>query len=423
MRRTGRQARICVLATKVGAGEIVLRNLWPLRRSFTVARATRVPQLAKRDGRGLTFAELIAEDDATDDALRLEKGEARFELDAPFSPELQEGNRKKESIVGFLKTKYFGVPLNPKFAQLRALVNVRLFNIRNGFSIQGRPVSYSLIEPLIDPGALMSLDKAGFGMSAAAAMRASELCAELRSLGERMLAAVEKKEMEAFNVLRVRHTAHIQRMMLDIREIHVEESQQIIDSLRISRDLQVAQLAYYLALIDEPTSSDIDDSTTNDMRMSRYEKEEMDKADSAATLGTLVAPGSAIASMMQAGSSVLQFAAVIQSGKGSRAARKAQLTRQLQDRRLQANMRGREIKSIDKQIEIQKLLVKAVLKEIEQQKAEIEESVQIEDYLVEKNLRGLYFQAYTLAMATARRAESALAFERGRSDPVLRTGG
>ncbi|KAK0614430.1 hypothetical protein B0T14DRAFT_606722 [Immersiella caudata] len=458
----------------------------------------RVPQLAKRNGRGLTFAELIAEDDEEDDALRLKKGEARFELDAPFSPELQEGDRKKERIVGFLKTKYFGIPLNPRFAQLRALVNVRLFNIRNGLDIQGRPVSYSLIEPPIDPGALMALDKAGFGMSAAAAMvmgdrdsplprqrfevlvqRASELCAELRGLGERMLAAVEKKEMEAFNVLRVRHTAHMQRMMLDIRETHLEEAQQVVNSLRISRDSQVSQLAYYLALIGEPTSrlpsekdpwvdieQDIDAPTNDDMRMSRYEKEEMDKADSAAMLGliaqgidTLVAPffvvptisvnamplgvgttaqapgGNSIASMMQAGSSVLRFASMIQSDKGSRAARKAQLTRQLQDRRFQANMRGREIKNIDKQIEIQKLRVKAAQKEIEQQKAEIEESMQIEAWYrtkytdeqlyswVEKNLRGLYFQAYTLALATARRAESALAFERGRSDPILRPGG
>jgi hypothetical protein len=29
---------------------------------------------------------------------------------------VQEGDRKKERIVGFLKAKYFGVPPNPKFA-------------------------------------------------------------------------------------------------------------------------------------------------------------------------------------------------------------------------------------------------------------------------------------------------------------------
>ncbi|KAK3392359.1 hypothetical protein B0T20DRAFT_472192 [Sordaria brevicollis] len=458
----------------------------------------RVPQLARRDGRGLTFAELSAEDEEADDTLRLKKGEVRFELDAPFSPELKEGDRKKERIVGFLKTQYFGVPLNPKFGQLRALVNERLFNIRNGLDIQGRPVSYSLIEPLIDPGALMALDRAGFGMSAAAAMvmgdrdsplprqrfevlvqRASELCAELRGLGERILAAVEKKESEAFNVLRVRHTAHIQRMMLDIRETHLEEAQRTIDALNISRETQVAQLAYFLALIGEPASKipsekgawvdieqDIDVPTTDDLRMSSHEKEEMEKAESAAKLtaiaqgiDTIIAPifaiptvsvnasplgvgttvqapgGNTIASMMQAGSAVLKFGAMIQQERGSRAGRKAQLTRQLQDRRFQANIRGREIKGIDKQIEIQKLRVKASMKEIEQQKAEIEESAQIEAWYrtkytdeqlyswVEKSLRGLYFQAYTLAMATARRAESALAFERGRSDPILRPGG
>lgn len=57
--------------------------------------------------------------------------------------------------------------------------------------------------------------------------------------------------------------------------------------------------------------------------------------------------GSQLASDVAAGSAAVRAAALVTGELGSHAARKAQLTRQLQERRLQANMRGREIKSID----------------------------------------------------------------------------
>lgn len=466
----------------------------------------KVPQLVKRNGRGLTFPELSEED-------------VRFDLDLPFSPELApvegdasggrggvngngENDKKKERIVCFLKTKYFGVQMNPKFKQLRALVKERLHNIRNGLDIEGRPVSYSLMEPLIDPGALVALDKAGFGMSDTLSMvigdrdsplprqrfeillhRALELCGELKSLGERLLSAAEKREAEAFSILRARHATQLHRMMLDIKETSLTEAKQTFESLQISRGTQASQLAYYLALIGEPETripsprdawvdiaQDIDKPTQDELRMSNYEKEEMSKSESAFAMnlvaqgldalvsafflvpsvsvnmqpmgvGTTVAAGggSTLAKVTQAGSTALRFAAGIQSELGSRAARKAQLARQLQERRLQANIHGREIKAIDKQIEIQQTRIRAAQKDIEQQQAQLDESTQIEAWYrtkytneqlyawIEKSLRSLYYQAYTLAMSVARRAESALAFELGRQaqqpQPILRPGG
>ena len=80
------------------------------------------------------------------------------------------------------------------------------------------------------------------------------MCGELRSLGERLLVAVEKKEGEAFATLRARQSTAIQKQMLDIRKTDIAEVGQVIQSLQIRRDSQVSQLVLYLALAGESPS-------------------------------------------------------------------------------------------------------------------------------------------------------------------------
>ncbi|KAB8231130.1 uncharacterized protein BDW43DRAFT_313455 [Aspergillus alliaceus] len=449
----------------------------------------KVPKLGKR--KASTFRELKEED-------------TNLELRLPFSPQAvegapqrQEGDRRREKIVCYLRTTYFCVPMNPKFKELRTVVNERLYNVRNSLDIQGRPVTYSLIEPPIDPADLIALSSQGLSMSEALAavvgeqdsplprqrfshllQQALELCNELRGLGERLLSAVEKREVEAFSALRARHATAIHNMMLDIKKTQLTEAQEIIDSLQISRSSHVSQLEFYLSLIGEPKATvpsekdswvdiaqDIDKVTTDDLRMSPIEKAEMDLTTASGALNTvasgidgLVAPifavpdfqaitapmgvgtsvgtgGSKIAQGISAASTCIKLAAMICDIKAGQAARKAQLTKQLQERRFQANMHGREIKAIDKQVEIQKTRVKGMEREIELQESEVQEAAQIELWYrtkytneqlyswMEKRLRGLYYQAYTLAMSVARKAESSLAFEQGRRISVLRHGG
>lgn len=446
----------------------------------------KVPKLGNKEPR--TFANLSQED-------------SQLELALPFSSQLKKGTQqqldvdpKGEQRVCYLRTTYFCVPLNPKFKQLRSLLNGRLYNIRNSLDIQGRPVTYALIEPLIDPGALGAL---GLGMSEAIAValgdqnsplprqrfelhlhRALYLCSEVRSLGERLLAATERQENESFSALRQRHAVAIQKMMLDIKDLQLKEAQQTIDSLLMNRESQVSQLKFYLALVGEPESiiptptgpwediaQNIDTPTKDDLRMSSYEKMEVDMTTAASLLNTvaagidgLVGPlcaipeietmgaplgvgasvtvgGQNIAMATSAGSTYLKMMAMMSGDEAGQASRKAQLVRQLQDRRMQANIHGREIKSIDKQIELQKLRVQSAQHEIKMQHAEIEDAIQAEKWYrtkytnkqlyswMEKSLRSLYYQAYTLALNTARKAESSLSFEQGRGISLLRPGG
>lgn len=268
-------------------------------------------------------------------------------------------------------------------------------------------------------------------------------------------------------------------MMLDIKQVQLDEAQQTVEPLLINRSSLESQLSFYLKLIGEVDSKvpkpkddwiDIEQhidkvSTQDDLRMSSLEKNEMDMA-TAASITNVVAPGidglvapfcaipqietytaplgvgvsvsmggSQFAGAISAASTALKMTSMMLADEGARASRKAQLTRQLQERRLQANMRGREIKFINKQVDIQRIRVRAAQKEIGLQKSELADAVQTETWYrtkytneqlydwMEKSLRNLYFQAYTLAMTMARRAERAFAFEKGQKVSITRPGG
>ena len=436
-----------------------------------------------------------------------------FDLTLPFSYELvplpneeakakgvavtSENDPRKENIFGIMKSTYFGVPINPKFKQMRSKVFQRLYNIRNSLDINGKPVVYALREPPLDLNALTSLSNSGFAGSQAISMiigsqnspmprhrfdfllhRALELCSELRALGERLIGSIEKKEVEQVNILNARHHMAIQSLMLDIRKNNLVEAEQTLASLYLNRDNQASQLGFYLELIGEPKSriptgkdswedlaQDIGAVTKDDLRMSQHEKLEMDIAsitqyfnyiiaegDAMATafsaLPTIsgnVAPfgvgasmsagGSNIAAGMQAVTMAMKAASGLIAEEGSRAGRKATIIQRLQDRRMQANMHGREIKSIDKQIEMQQLRITTSKKEIDVQLRENENAQQMEAWYrtkytnkelyawMEKNLRSLHFQAYTLAMGAACQAEAALSFEHGKPLSVLKRAG
>ncbi|KAF5982605.1 toxin subunit [Fusarium coicis] len=433
----------------------------------------------------------------------LNQADTEIELSPPFSPQLEKGasqsglHEKAEPMTCHLRTTYFCIPLNPKFKQSRDLLAERLYNIRNSLDIQGMPVTYALIEPPIDPGALMLLDEQGHGMSEVTANvlgynnspltrqrfelllhRALELCSELQSLGERLLAATERKESEAFSAQRQRHTVAIQKMMLDIKQLQLDDAQKAMESLVLNRESQVSQLQFYLALIGEPPSripspttnwqdivQEIDTPTKDDLRMSRYEKMEMDLTDAASALNLvatgiddLIAPlyalpqidtmgaplgvgvsisvgGQNLGMAASAGSNYLKMLAMISGDEAGRASRKGQLTKQLQDRRMQANIHGQEIKSIDKQVELQKIRIQSARREIDMQRSSIQDAIQAEKWYrtkytnaqlyswMEKSLRDLYYQAYTLALSTAQKAESSLSFEQGRRVSIIRPGG
>ncbi|KAF5702503.1 toxin subunit, partial [Fusarium mundagurra] len=408
--------------------------------------------------------------------------------------------KEEASMPSLLSTTYFALPPNPKYASLRTLVKDRLFKARNNLDMNGQPIIYSMMEPALDPSSVMNAIVGGsqgsgglvsilndvdcpmpYQRFSALLTKALELCSEARSIGEQFLVAREKQDVEALSLLKARQDSMRQRMLMDIKSLQRDEINRTIESLTQNRDAAVAHLRYLLRLTGDPQSSipekesmawedieqAIDEPTSNFLRMSPYENGEIIAASVATTIKTVAAGMETVIGCLRAvpevtsnaqplgvGVSVkadasnisrltkgilgsLKIASMISSDVSSAFSRVSGLTRQLQERRMQANAKGREIKNIDKQLEIQKIRLDLNARETEIQVKDLANAEETETWLrtkytndrlyawLEGQLRTLHFDMYTLAADMCRRAERAFRFERGAQMPVtfMRAGG
>ncbi|KAF4443775.1 toxin subunit [Fusarium acutatum] len=406
-----------------------------------------------------------------------------------------EDEQDSYGVLGILTTTYFCLPANPKYQTMRSLVNDRLYKARNNLDINGRPLVYAMNEPSIDPGQISRALQGGGGGVASLLnemdgpmpnqrfqyliSKALEICNSLQSMGEQFLQAKEKKDSEALQILKAKQDTTRQRLSISLKRLQREEIERNIELLEMNRSSAVAQLSYYLQLMGEPLNripgetekwvdieQAIDAPFTDDLRMNRLELQEMKGTDLANKLNlaasyidiwafmlkalpqvtsnvepmgvgaSLKMDGSILASAVQASAMTLRTGSMAASTIAAEAQRTNALTKQLQERRLQANMKGQEIKSLDKQTEIQRKRLELNEKETCIQQAEIDNAVEMEQWYqskytneklygwMENTIRNVHYDLYQLASDLARRAQNAFRFEKGSSvQGFLRPGG
>ena len=388
------------------------------------------------------------------------------------------------NVFGFAMTLYFCIPDNPDLTALRDTIDDRLFKIRHCENIAGVFRKLPLFEPPIDPGLLVQAAAQGLSLSSVLndlnspmpnyrfyylLQKALEVCNELKTLGNAFLSAKEKGDNEALSRLRATHERSIHNLVMDVRKLQVEESSKSFDALQQSRKGPVYRMQHHLKLIGEELAkvpgSDSDFSELADtierpvdesgLKLIGYEKEEMDKAGSAADLQLAAGITETLAGILYAiplisadvkpigigagvafgGINLGQLTHAVTEGlkigaghlqhQSNSASRKAGFLRQMQDRVQQANAAGYEIKNIDKQALTQQIRINIANQEIINQQKQIDNAQEMDDFLrnkytnqelyswMESQARGLYYQAYTLAYDLAKRAEKVFRFERG----------
>ena len=406
-----------------------------------------------------------------------------FSNQTPFPIGMNNGIVGLANIFGFATTLYFCIPDNPQLTGLRDTIDDRLFKIRHCQDIQGIFRQLPLFEPPIEPGLLVQAAAQGLSISSVLndlnspmpnyrfyylLQKALELCTELKAFGNAFLSVKEKGDAEAIAVLRATQESTIQNLIMEVKKQQLDEANKSLDALQQSRKVPEYRMKYYLQLIGD--SSPVPDSSTDftelsfqieppvdesGLKVSQYEKEEMDKASDARDwqigigavetlasilhiipivdasampfgIGVQVAVGGTMfGNAAQAVARGLQIVANDLSYQSTNADRKGGFQRQLQDRVQQANIAGHEIKNIDKQILTQQIRINIANQEITNQQKQIDNAKDVEDFLrnkytnqelyswMEGQIRTLYYQAYTLAYDLAKKAEKVFRFERG----------
>ncbi|MBS7253967.1 Tc toxin subunit A-related protein [Flavobacterium branchiicola] len=391
------------------------------------------------------------------------------------------------NIYGLASSLYFCIPNNPKLMGYWDTIADRLYKIRHCENIDGVFRKLPLFEPPIDPALLVKA--AAQGLSIASVIndlntpmpnyrfyyllqKALELCGELKAMGNALLSVIEKKDNEAIALIRSRHENAMHNLVMEIKKMQLEEAQKNMDGLEQNRKGPEHRMKYYLQLIGEDLGkipgldaefteivnsieAPVDESG---LKLIPFEKEDMDKASAAADwqtgigvvetlasvfhalptinghgtpLGVGVAVSWGFPNLANATSAVargLRIYADHLSYQSSSAGKKGNFKRALQERVMQANSAGYELKQIDKQITAQKIRIAIANQEIANQQKMIDNALEIEDFLKNKytneelytwmrgSLKTLYHQVYSLAHELSKKAEKVYRFERGISN-------
>jgi Tc toxin complex TcA C-terminal TcB-binding domain/ABC toxin N-terminal region/Neuraminidase-like domain len=407
-----------------------------------------------------------------------------FSNQTPFPIGVSNGVVGLANVFGFATTLYFCIPDNPNLKALRDTIDDRLFKIRHCENIAGVFQQLPLFDAPIDPGLLMQATAQGLSIASVLndlnspmpnyrfyflLQKALEVCNELKALGGAVLSAKEKSDGEALARLRAGHESAIQNVVMELRKQQVDESQRSLDALQQQRLGPVNRMQHYVQLIGEDLNKVPGDTTDfegltdviepsvveSGLKVNSFEKEEMDRAEAAKVMQIGIGAAETLASVMniipnfsaqaepfgcgvtisfggsnlgaafEAMAKTLQISSNDLSYQSTNASRKSGFLRQFQDRVLQANIAGFEIKNIDKQILTQQIRINIANQEVTNQQKQIDNAKEVEDFLrnkytnqelyawMEGEVRTLYRQAYTLAYDLAKKAERAFRFERG----------
>jgi hypothetical protein len=205
-----------------------------------------------------TFNSLAQSPDGLDDF-----GNALVAIEEFIAPSAAPANGAGQSAPP-LTMLYFCVPHNENLLGYWDLVEDRLFKIRNCMNIEGVTRQLPLFEPPIDPSLLVKAAAAGIDLTSALndvsaalpayrfnilSQKATELCAEVKSLGASLLSALEKRDAEAMALLRSTREVALLEMALAMKGYQAQEAQASLDALTKSLGMAQTRLTYYLKLL------------------------------------------------------------------------------------------------------------------------------------------------------------------------------
>lgn len=165
-----------------------------------------------------------------------------------------------------LDVLYFCIPNNEKLLALWDTVADRLFKIRHCMNLEGVTRQLPLFEPPIDPALLVKAAAAGLDIGAVLSdtnapaplyrfpvmmQRAQEICAEVKALGAAMLAALERRDAEAFALLRSSHESLMLEQVRGVKSQQIDEAARIWEALQETRKIVDARRGYYEGLSND----------------------------------------------------------------------------------------------------------------------------------------------------------------------------
>jgi len=341
---------------------------------------------------------------------------------------------------------YFCVPENKNLASCWDKVEDRLYKIRHGMNIQGVVRTLNLFEAPLDLSSIIRNHAADATMQAvdqffsiapvyrfkAVISLAKNYTSELTQIGNLLLSALEKKDAEEISRLRASQEQRILKLTTKIRNLQVQEIEENLIGLEISRNAAQTRRGYYQDLINKglipeeelhiamTVLSNVLSTAGSIMRTLGAISYTVPNVGSpfAMTYG-----GREIGHSLSTASSVFDIAAGIAGTVGSVSLTSAGYVRRAQEWEQQLNQAESDVNQINSQIKALKIQLQNSQQQLDINQVEIENSTEIENFLKTKfttqelyqwmagRISAVFQEAYRLALEVAMAAEQAYQFE------------
>lgn len=349
---------------------------------------------------------------------------------------------------------YFAIPANNDLLGYWDRVADRLFKIRNCRDISGRVRQLPLFEPPIDPALLVRATAAGVDLDSVlndtpasgspyryATLFASAMAAasDVRSLGERMLAALQRRDEDALERLRAGNETALVSLVQRVREAQVIEAQRAREAVDQSLEAVQARIDYYSSrdyMNDWETAATVVHTSAV---VSQVVATVLNKVGGGASLapsfevGAAGLGGSPVVTVKYGGenvsNSVGSFARLFEGlagilhSTGSLLETQGGYQRRFEEHQFQAEQARKELVQVGKQMITAQVREAVAQHELDAHLRSVDNTKSVEEFLRSKytgqelyewtvaQLSTVYFQAYQLAFDMARRAERAYRFE------------
>jgi len=354
---------------------------------------------------------------------------------------------------------YFCIPNNTNLLDYWKTVEDRLFKIRHCMNIEGVVRQLPLFEPPIDPMLLVKAAAAGVDLDSVLSnmgapagqyrfrtleQRALEFCSEVKALGDKLLASLEKKDSEGLALLHSVNEINLQEAVREVRKDQIKEAKENWDGLEKSKDMAEEKKDYYSSRQFINANESVFIQKANETASKNRELESNDRligyinmipGFSVGFAGFGGSPSfnlstgpSLITSPMQGSSTAKGHEISAIGQESSLNSSIGSFNNRFDEWKFQATLADKEIKQLEKQIEAARIRYMISEKELENQELQIENAQSADEYLRSKytsqqlydwtlkQLATVYFQSYQLAFDMAKRAEKSFQMELGKPD-------
>jgi Tc toxin complex TcA C-terminal TcB-binding domain len=347
---------------------------------------------------------------------------------------------------------YFFVPANSTLTGYWDLIADRLGKIRHSLDILGVSRPVPLFAPPLDPMQLVRSVASGASVATAVQAaagpvphyrfavllgRAQDLTDRVRLFGQDLLSALAQRDAEQLSLLQNRQEGDILAITLAERQAQLGMAKAGLDSVTASHAAAVRRHDYYQGLLDNGLSAEqalqvgllagatVLQSISSGLRVGAALATGAPQVLVGPFIMGVMEGGQEIGGALNEGAGVMDSAAQALSTGAEIAGIAAEQRQSRQEWQFQVDLAGHDIDQITGEIAVAQGAVVVAQRELDLLNLQIGQQAEVAAFLRGKfssaelyqwtadQLGGVYFQAYGLAVDTARSAERAYRFERG----------